>query len=71
MIIQGNKTIDSNSGQGGGLYCWYSAPVLTNVLITKNSAVYGGGVYLGQQGSGAKLTNVTNADNIGSYGGGI
>mgnify|MGYP000878029277 FL=1 len=71
VIIQGNKTIDSNSGQGGGLYCWYSAPVLTNVLITKNSAVYGGGVYLGQQGSGAKLTNVTIADNIGSYGGGI
>ncbi|MCS5654274.1 MAG: right-handed parallel beta-helix repeat-containing protein, partial [Candidatus Marinimicrobia bacterium] len=71
VIIQGNKTIDSNSGQGGGLYCWYSAPVLKNVLIANNSAVYGGGVYLGQQGSGAKLTNVTIADNIGSYGGGI
>ena len=71
VIIQGNKTKDNEFGQGGGLYCWYSAPVLKNVVIVKNSSVYGGGVYLGQEGSGAKLTNVTIADNIGSYGGGI
>ena len=39
--------------------------------MVNNSAVYGGGAYLGQAGSGAKFTNVTIADNTGTYGGGL
>ena len=71
VIIMGNKTLDETDGQGGGLYCWFSAPQLTNVLMVNNSAIYGGGVYLGQEGSGANFIHVTIADNIGTYGGGL
>ena len=71
VFIMENSTNDTSSGQGGGLYCWYSAPKLTNVLIANNSSIRGGGVYLGQEGSWAKLTNVTITDNNGVYGGGI
>jgi hypothetical protein len=71
VVIRGNKTLDQTDGQGGGLYCWFSAPQLANILMVNNSAVYGGGAYLGQAGSGAKFTNVTIADNTGTYGGGF
>ena len=71
VVIRDNKTIDENDGQGGGLYTWFSSPHLINVLMVNNSATYGGGAYLGQEGSGAKFTNVTIADNKGTYGGGL
>ena len=71
VVIRDNKTIDENDGEGGGLYTWFSAPHLINVLMVNNKAVYGGGAYLGQEGSGAKFTNVTIADNKGTYGGGL
>ena len=71
VVIRDNKTIDENDGEGGWLYTWFSAPRLINVLMVNNKAIYGGGAYLGQEGSGAKFTNVTIADNKGTYGGGL
>jgi hypothetical protein len=71
VVIRGNKTLDENDGKGGGLYSWFSAPHLTNVLMVSNVANYGGGIYLGQEGSGANFTHVTIANNKGTYGGGF
>jgi len=71
IIISGNKTLDETTGQGGGLFCWLSAPELNNVLMVNNSSIYGGGAYLGGEGTGASFTHVTIVDNIGTYGGGI
>ena len=71
VVIRGNKTLDENDGKGGGLYSWFSAPHLTNVLMVSNVANYGGGIYLGQEGSGANFTHVTIANNKGTYGGGL
>jgi predicted outer membrane repeat protein len=71
IIISGNKTLDETTGQGGGLFCWFSAPELNNVLMVNNSSIYGGGAYLGGEGTGASFTHVTIVDNIGTYGGGF
>jgi len=71
VVLKGNRTLDDVDGQGGGIYCWFSAPQLTNILIVNNSAVYGGGVYMGQEGAGAKFNHVTIADNQSTYGGGL
>lgn len=30
---------------GGGIYCYYSSPTITNTTITENSALSGGGIY--------------------------
>jgi predicted outer membrane repeat protein len=71
IIISGNKTLDETTGQGGGLFCWLSAPELNNVLMINNSSIYGGGAYLGGEGTGTRFTHVTIVDNIGTYGGGL
>jgi predicted outer membrane repeat protein len=71
IIISGNKTLDETTGQGGGLFCRLSTPELNNVLMVNNSSIYGGGAYLGGEGTGASFTHVTIVDNIGTYGGGF
>jgi predicted outer membrane repeat protein len=44
-------------GDGGGIYCSNSSPVLTNVDINGNTAELGGGIFLSD--SSPKLVNVT------------
>ena len=48
-VVQGltitNGHVDSGSGGGGGVYCSFSDPTLTNCVISRNTADDGGGVY--------------------------
>ena len=39
--------------------------------MVNNSSIYGGGAYLGGEGTGTRFTHVTIVDNIGTYGGGL
>ena len=71
IIINRNKTLDETTGQGGGLFCWLSAPELNNVLMVNNSSIYGGGAYLGGEGTATSFNHVTIVDNIGTYGAGL
>ncbi|MFD1629756.1 choice-of-anchor Q domain-containing protein, partial [Pseudopedobacter beijingensis] len=56
---------------GGGMYNWdQSSPVLTDVVVSNNTAnTNGGGMY--NSGSSPVLTNVTLNGNTASYGGGM
>jgi predicted outer membrane repeat protein len=55
--------------EGGGIYCNYSSPTLTNVTISGNSADDGGGICCNY--SSPILTNVTISGNSADLGGGI
>jgi len=65
--IISNNTTGTNNWKGGGVYILSSRPVtLSNNLIARNTATYGGGVYVtmgGTPGSQAILANNTIADN--------
>ena len=68
MMVQNGVT----SSNGGGIYCYYSSPILQNVTISGNFAWhYGGGIYCWN--SSAILSNVTISGNHAFFndGGGI
>ncbi len=45
MVISGNTITDNTATiQGGGIICYYSIPIMSN-LISRNSARTGGGIY--------------------------
>jgi len=64
-------TIKNGRGRGGGVYCYYSSPTITNNTITNNSAKYynGGGIYC--YSSSPTITNNTITGNAAYKGGGI
>ncbi len=60
------NTITINGDAGGGIGLYNSSPIITNVVIRNNQALFGGGLYA--RGSGSSLTNalvVTNQSNQG------
>ncbi len=72
LCIAATPTITGNvvtGNTGGSIYLIDSSAVLTDLLVTRNSAAVGGGVRL--KGSGdLTLTNCTLANNVADYGGG-
>ena len=59
----------SSIGDGGGIYCWDSSPLITNNTISGNSGgVSGGGIYCIE--SSPNITNNTISGNSGVYAGG-
>jgi len=65
VTLIGNKALSL----GGGVYIQDSSPVLTDVLIEKNSADYGGGIT--SLNSSSVLNNVILTGNNANFGGGI
>ncbi len=65
--IGGNVGMDSGA-YGGGLYVALGNPSFTNTMITENTAVYGGGVYVN---GNAAFTNCEILHNVGDPGGGV
>jgi len=65
-----NKDEFEYSSNGGGMYNKSSSPILTNVTITGNAAIYyGGGMY--NEDNSSTFTNLVISDNTASLGGGI
>jgi hypothetical protein len=57
--------------EGGGIWCAHSSPGLTNVAITGNKAMAGGGGMNCSENSHPNLENCTISSNKAEYGGGI
>jgi parallel beta-helix repeat protein len=71
-LVVANCTISQNTADyGGGVYCYYSSPTLTDCTISGNTVnYYGGGVYC--EGSSPTLTDCTISGNTANhYGGGV
>ncbi|MDD3322033.1 MAG: choice-of-anchor Q domain-containing protein [Paludibacter sp.] len=66
-----DRTVNSNavkSSEGGGIYCIYSSPILSNLIIKSNYAQYhGGGIY--NANSSPTITNVLVCNNTSDQGG--
>jgi len=56
-------------GNGGGIYCRHANPILTNLVITENQALNGGGLYFDY--SQATLNNTRIVGNSAALGGGL
>ena len=68
-FIEGFTIRNGDAYNGGGIYCYYSHPSITNCTITGNSASYGGGGICCDD-SFPTITNCTITDNIASVDGG-
>jgi hypothetical protein len=70
-ITAGNANGANSNNSGGGMYNYFSSPILTNVAFSGNSAAnYGGGMYNGN--SNPILTNITFSGNTSqNVGGGM
>jgi len=65
-------TITNGSGSlGGGIYCLFSSPTITNNVITGNSAYKGGGIYCIFFSSPIMFNNVITGNSASWEGGGI
>jgi predicted outer membrane repeat protein len=70
-ITAGNaNAVTTLNKYGGGMYNYFSSPVLMNVTFSGNTAQYGGGGMHNESGSPA-LTNITFSGNSAQYGGGM
>lgn len=73
-VIDGFTIQNGNAENGGGIYCAYSSPTISNNIITDNKthnalACFGGGIYC--LSSSPIISNNTISKNTASEGGGI
>ncbi|MDH7482541.1 MAG: right-handed parallel beta-helix repeat-containing protein, partial [Armatimonadota bacterium] len=69
--IDGFTIRNGNAANGGGIYCSSASPIISNNMITANSAsTYGGGIYCNHS-SPIISSNTITANSTGRYGGGI
>lgn len=68
-IANGNASGTGADGRGGGVYNNGSSPILTNLILSDNTAATGGGMF--SYNGSPTLTNVTFSANHAGYGGGI
>jgi len=64
------NSVDPSVGNAGGLYLEYATIAMTATTISRNSAHFGGGIWIGHNAV-AELTNDTIADNTATMGGGV
>jgi len=61
---------NAGDGEGGGIRCTESSPTLSDLIILKNNAIWGSGIYCAR-GSNPKITNIKVSGNSSGLGGGI
>ncbi|MDI6752663.1 MAG: DUF1565 domain-containing protein, partial [bacterium] len=70
-VLVGFTITNGSATYGGGIYCYFSSPTITNCLISGNLADYDdGGIYCYWYSS-PMITNCFIGSNSASYGGGI
>ncbi|HUV05743.1 MAG TPA: right-handed parallel beta-helix repeat-containing protein [Armatimonadota bacterium] len=67
--IDGFTIRNGRATSGGGIYCYYSSPAISNNTITGNSAGWGGGIYCSH--SSPAISNNAITGNSACQGGGI
>ncbi|GAG23961.1 unnamed protein product, partial [marine sediment metagenome] len=68
-ILDGFTITEGDAASGGGIYCYYSSPTITNCTISDNSAGLGGGIYC--ENSSPTIIDCNITGNSASEGGGI
>ena len=63
--------INSSFGLGGGIYCRYGAPPMTNNFVARNSATCGGGIYCDADRDILIVNNTVTENTATHEGGGI
>lgn len=69
-VTNGLGTLDYRGYVGGGILCYYSSPILSGNIITKNQADAGGGIGC-EEDSDPQIINNKIIDNTAIHGGGI
>lgn len=68
-VLNGFAIINGNRPNGGGIYCFFAAPTITNCIITDNTASsYGGGINCFS--ASPKISNCIITGNTAAYNGG-
>ncbi len=70
-----NNAASGAGSDGGGIFCWYSNPTLTDCTITDNTASYGGGISCYESSptlaectiTGNSVSETANSDGGGAY----
>ena len=65
-----NNTGGQGTGRGGGIHIYNGSPAITNNIIFRNSATYGGGISI-RSNSNTNIFNNTFTSNSATYGGGV
>ena len=68
-IIQGFTITNGNASSGGGVYCFFASPTISNNIVTTNIATDGGGIY--SHPASPTISNNTITSNSATNGGGI
>ena len=69
-VVEGFTIINGFANYGGGIYCQYSSPTITNNIITENtvgSSGRGGGIYC-EYSSPTITNNIITENTVGSFG---
>ncbi|HUT28222.1 MAG TPA: choice-of-anchor Q domain-containing protein [Sedimentisphaerales bacterium] len=67
-LLDGLTITNGNAVKGGGIYCAFAGPTITNCIITGNSAEKGGGIY---RCNGGPIRNCIITGNRAEKGGGL
>lgn len=71
-ILSGLTIRNGNFAMGGGIYCWYSSPTISNNIIIGNSGSLGGGICIdGTEEHHPVIANNIIGGNYAANGGGI
>ena len=68
-VLEGFLLRNGYASYGGGIYCRYASPTITNCAILTSTAIYGGGIYC--RSASPSISACWISDNFGVYGGGI
>ena len=71
-VIAGFTIQNGNAQFGGGIFCHFSSPTISNNVISENAADYiGGGIYCWENSNATIAYNTINGNSTENFGGGI
>jgi len=69
-VVDGFTITNGWAGAGGGIYTYWADPTFRNLVVTRNRAYYGGGLYIGYGSCYVWIDDSEVSDNVADYYGG-